>query len=149
MFKTIFLVTFLSLGLFFSIASLSLSFSRPALAAENGDSSEVCGGSGRYLLGIPSWDRGLGDCEDIEAEEILSGEKIKIIANNVVAIITHLSAFVGVGFIIFGGIKYILSMGNSEQATDARKTIINALIGTLIVIMARVLTEVINLNLTK
>ena len=132
-------------SLFFLMGLISLSFSQPVLAQ---NSSDVCGGTGRYFLGIPSWDRGLGDCETIDSEEILSGEKVKLIVNNVVAIATHLAAFVAVGFIIFGGFKFVLSSGNSEQATDARKTIINAAIGAVIVIMARVLTEIIYNTLT-
>ena len=116
------------------------------VASSNTD--QACGGSGRYLLGIPSWDRGLGDCEQIEGEEILSGEKVTLIVNNILAILTHLAAFVAVGFIIYGGFKYVLSTGNADQATEARKTIINAGIGAVIVIMARVLTEIIHNNLT-
>ena len=112
------------------------------------DPSEVCGGEGRYLLGMPSWDRGLGDCDDISADEILGGEKVKIIASNVVAIATQIAAFIAVGFVIFGGFTFVLSSGNAEQAANARKTIINAAIGLVIVIMARVLAEVVYNGLT-
>ena len=146
MLKKLFGVISVSFCLLFVIGLFSLSFSQPVLAADSGD---VCGGSGRYFLGIPSWDRGIGSCEDIGGEEFLSGDKIKLIANNIVAILTHLAAFIAVGFIVFGGIRYILSSGNAEQAADARKTIINAIIGTIIVIMARVFTEVIHQNLTN
>ncbi|MYB40351.1 hypothetical protein F4X86_03765 [Candidatus Saccharibacteria bacterium] len=112
------------------------------------NSSDVCGGSGRYLLGIPSWDRGLGDCDRITSEELLGGEKARLIALNIMAILTHVAAFVAIGFVIFGGFQYVLSTGNADQATNARKTIINAGIGAVIVIMARVLVEVIYNNLT-
>ena len=114
----------------------------------NADTSDVCGGSGRYFLGMPSWDRGLGDCDNINADELLAGDKVKIIASNVVAIATHIAAFVAVGFVIYGGFAFVLSSGNAEQATNARKTIINAAVGLVIVIMARVLAEVIYKGLT-
>ena len=116
--------------------------------AGSNDTGDICGVQDVYFLGIPSWDRGLGDCEQISGEEILSGEKITIIVNNIIAILTHLAAFVAVGFVIYGGVKFILSQGNSDQAAEARKTIINAGIGIVIVIMARVITEVIHNNIT-
>ena len=108
---------------------------------------DVCGGEGRYFLGIPSWDRGLGDCEHISSEELLSGDKVQIIAVNIMAILTHLAAFVAVGFVIYGGFRFVLSTGNADQATAARRTIINAGIGAVIVIMARVITEIVYNNL--
>ena len=120
-----------------------------AQTAVNVDTSEVCGGSGRYFLGMPSWDRGLGNCDDINADELLAGDKVKIIASNVVAIATHIAAFAAVGLVIYGGFAFVLSSGNAEQATNARKTIINAAIGLVIVIMARVLAEVIYKSLTS
>ena len=117
--------------------------------AQTANPSEVCGGSGRYFLGMPSWDRGLGDCDNINADELLAGDKVKIIASNAVAIATHIAAFVAVAFVIYGGFAFVLSSGNAEQATNARKTIINAAIGLVIVIMARVLAEVIYNGLTS
>ena len=139
-----------------------LSLARPAIAAGSYgsaavaaqavpaavDPADVCGGPGRYFLGVPSWDRGLGDCDNINSDELLSGEKARIITLNIMAILTHLAAFVAVGFVIFGGFKFVLSTGNADQAADARKTIINAGIGAVIVVMARVITEIIYNNLT-
>lgn len=128
--------------------SASLSFTREAAAAEPVDSSQTCGGAGRYFLGIPSWDRGIGDCEDIEGEEILSGEKTQVIAANIAAIATHIAVLVAVGFVIYGGFLFALSGGNAEQATNARKTIINAAIGLVITIMARIIAEIVYNSLT-
>ena len=111
--------------------------------------SEACGGEGRYLLGvIPSWDRGLGSCEDVSVEELLEGNKVKIFINNALTIIIMLAGIVAVAFVIVGGFTYIISSGNAEQATSARKTIINALIGLVIVLMGRVVTEIIYNQLT-
>ena len=125
----------------------------PAAEAANtvanpASNSGECGQT-RYFLGIPSWDRGLGRCENIAGRDLLSGDQAKILANNVAAIATHVSAFIAVGFIIYGGFAYVLASGNSDKATEARKIIINAAIGAVIVIMARVLTEVIYNGLTS
>ena len=138
----------ISLSLLFFGGLISLSFSQPVLAQ---DSSNVCDVSGRYLLGIPSWDRGLrgfGDCEKIEDQGTLDEDKFEIIITNITAIATHVAAFIAVGFVIFGGFLFILSSGNTEKTTKARKTIINAAIGLVIAIMARVITEIIYKNLT-
>ena len=106
-----------------------------------------CGGKGRSFLGIPSWDRGLKPCEDASIEDFLADDPLTnqliILVNNFVAIATHVAAMVAVGFIIYGGFCFVLSTGNAEKAAAARKTIINAAIGALIVIMARVVTEII------
>ena len=135
----------------FAVNTAGAPASQPASATGAGtsiDSGDACGGAGRYLLGIPSWDRGLGDCDRVTSEELLSGEKAQIIVLNIMAILTHVAAFVAIGFVIYGGFQYVLSTGNADQATNARKTIINAGIGAAIVVMARVLVEVIYNNLT-
>ena len=90
-----------------------------------------------------------GDCEDIAGEEIISGNKLVIVATNIATIVTHLSAIIAIGFIIYGGFLFALSGGNMERATDARKTVINAAIGAIIAIMGRVIAEVIYNNLTQ
>ena len=129
--------------------ALPLAAAQPAAAntANPAPDSGECGQT-RYLLGIPSWDRGLGRCDNIPGRDLLTSDKAKILANNIAAIATHISAFIAIGFIIYGGFAYVLSSGNSDKAGEARKIIINAAIGAVIVIMARVLTEVIYRNLT-
>lgn len=124
----------------------ALSFSQP-VAAQSNTNVNTCGQT-RYFLGIPSWDRGLENCEELDGDDFLQGDYIKILANNILAIITHIAAFIAVGFIIYGGFQFVLSTGDTEKANRARQTIINAAIGSLIVIMARVVTEIIYNNLT-
>lgn len=47
-----------------------------------------------------------------------------------------LAGLVAVGFIIYGGIRYMTSQGNPEQTAKAQSTIVDALIGLVIAIMA-------------
>ena len=135
---------------FFGLAGFFASSLAPPVYAQAQSTGGSCGGKGRSFLGIPSWDRGLKPCEDIDAEDLFEdeGKQLTILINNFVAIATHVAAMVAVGFIIYGGFSFVLSTGNAEKATAARKTIINAAIGALIVIMARVATEIIYKNLT-
>lgn len=61
--------------------------------------------------------------------------------------------FIGIGlaiagtlavlFIIVGGIRYITAYGNEEQTEGAKKTLTNAIIGVVIVILAFVIVRVI------
>lgn len=55
----------------------------------------------------------------------------------------YLSAIVAVIFIIIGGFMYITSAGNESQATKGRTTLINALIGLVIVVLSYMLVQVV------
>jgi hypothetical protein len=55
---------------------------------------------------------------------------------NVVQILLSLSGLVAVGFIIYGGILYIVSSGESGGVKKAKDTITNAIAGLLIVLLA-------------
>jgi hypothetical protein len=52
-----------------------------------------------------------------------------------------IAGFAAVAMVIFGGFRFITSGGSSEQAKAARGTIINALIGLVIVSVATVLVS--------
>jgi hypothetical protein len=53
----------------------------------------------------------------------------------------QLAGLVALAFVIVGAIKFITSEGNSEAATNARSTIINALAGLAISLIAIVLVN--------
>jgi len=55
----------------------------------------------------------------------------------------YLSGAIAVIFVIYGGYQYILSAGNDESATKGRGTVINALIGLVIIILAYVIVNVV------
>jgi len=59
----------------------------------------------------------------------------------VLDILLYVAGMVAVVFVIYGGVKYILSQGNPENTKKAQTTIINALIGMVIAILA---TTVVN-----
>lgn len=48
----------------------------------------------------------------------------------------RVAALVAVGFVIYGGIQYVMSGGSPEDTTKARQTLINALVGLVIAILA-------------
>lgn len=66
---------------------------------------------------------------------------------SVIGLIIKLALFVAgalaVLFVVIGGVLYLTAGGNDEQATKAKKTITNALIGIVIIILSYVLVNVV------
>lgn len=50
-------------------------------------------------------------------------------------------------FLIIGGVRYIISAGNPTQTEGAKKTIIYALVGLIVIILSYVLIKVVMDNL--
>ncbi len=67
----------------------------------------------------------------------------------VVEILLRVGALVAVGFVIYGGFQYITSQGEPDRASSARGTIINAIIGLVIAIIATTVVSFVAGNLTK
>lgn len=64
------------------------------------------------------------------------GAWITVIALNIVSMLLYAVGYVSLGFIIFGGFKYMTSGDNSSGTVAARKTILNAVIGLILSIMS-------------
>ena len=62
----------------------------------------------------------------------------------VIEILLAIAGLVAVIFLIVGGFRYITAGGNEETAEGAKKTLINAIIGVVIVILAFVIVRVIS-----
>ncbi len=61
-----------------------------------------------------------------------SDNELKTILNIVIGIVTAISIL----FVVIGGLRYVLSAGDSEAASKARSTIIYAAVGLIIAITA-------------
>lgn len=103
------------------------------------------------FLGFPAWFDGLprkeGTCnvamsettetnEQGQVEEVTDENSLQnfvlLIALNVIEIAMRLVGFAAVGFIIYGGFKYLTSAGSADRVTAGRKIIMNAVIGLVI-----------------
>lgn len=62
----------------------------------------------------------------------------------VIQILLAIAGLVAVIFLIVGGFRYITAGGNEETAEAAKKTITNAIIGIVIIILAFVIVRVIS-----
>jgi len=88
------------------------------------------------LLTFPAWFKGLTDANcDIQkpdsSKEGLS-KFIWTIVLNITEFMLQLVGYIAVGFIIYGGFKYITGAGSPDSTVRARKTIMNAVIGLVI-----------------
>lgn len=118
----------LTVGFSFLCGVVALGVEQPALAKDCRSDFE------KPILTIPPWYHQL--CDDtgrqVEISEI--PDDIVVLLLNIVNIAIQIGGYVAVGFVIWGGIKYVLSNGESNKTASAKTTIQNALIGLLIVL---------------
>lgn len=103
--------------------------------------------SSSALLGLPTWykylDATMDETGGCSFESFSFPGDIGKVLLAVFEILIRLSAIVAVGYVIYGGFKYILSRGEPDKLAAARTTIINALVGIVIAISATVIVNLI------
>lgn len=65
------------------------------------------------------------------------------IINNITTWVVGLVGAIAVLFIIWGGFLYITAAGNKDQAEKAKKTITYAVIGVVIIVLAKVIISLV------
>ena len=65
-----------------------------------------------------------------------NGADILLVGLSVIDILVRLTALVSVIFVVYGGLKYITSQGSPEGTGKAKDTILHALLGMAIAIVA-------------
>lgn len=63
-------------------------------------------------------------------------EDIGAIAVAIVEMLLRIGTFAAIAFVIYGGFLYLTSQGEPDRAASARKTLINAVIGLVITLLA-------------
>lgn len=108
------------------------------------------------FLGFPAWYEGLAkppDCQLMSPADLDGPENTKIaryiwkIALNVLEVMLMLVLYVSVGFVIYGGFRYITSAGDSGGVASAKKTILNAIIGLVLSFMSIAIVNLIAGNI--
>jgi hypothetical protein len=84
---------------------------------------------------IPSLWTGLQDATTCEVT-VDSLADITQILINAVQIVLAVAGFAAVGFIIWGGIQYMMSAGDPGRVKKAKDTIVNAVVGLVIVLVS-------------
>ena len=101
---------------------------------------------GKNFFGLPVWYKHLseakpgGGCTEIAFTSIY--DLFKILAA-VVEIALRLGVLLAVGFIIFAGIQWIVSQGDPQGITKARDTLVNAIIGLIITMLATIVVSIV------
>lgn len=132
------------------IASVAAAAEPPQNGRFGDEQSETLKCSSSFL-GFPAWFNGLprkvGTCDvamsektqyndNEQIEEVTNSETLPsfifTIVLNVIEIALRLVGFAAVGFIIYGGFKYLTSAGSADRIASGRKIIQNAVIGLVI-----------------
>jgi len=88
------------------------------------------------FLGFPYWYSYL-QCQGTPPQpELTNINDIWAIVAAVIEILLRIAGIVAVFLVVYGGIQYITSQGEPDKTTKARSTIINALTGLVIAILA-------------
>lgn len=128
----------------------------------------VAEGCSSNFLGLPAWYKYLdvGPEVDSDGNVVAGGDKCAIngprengkfdwqkasgyVAVAVLEILLRIGALVAVGFVMYGGFRFITSQGDPEGAKNARNTIINAIIGLVITIASASIVAFIANRLTS
>ncbi len=112
------------------IISLSIASLLPAVALAQ---QQVQQG----LLGI----RALFPFTGVAGSQTLTGSN-GLIAN-VIRLLLLVAGALAVVFVIYGGYQYITAGGNEEQAEGGKKTLVNAIIGVVVIILSYVIINVV------
>ena len=102
----------------------------------------------KTFLGLRPWYKGLtddssGTCIIKKPEDNGEAKFVWTIILNISADLSLIVGYVALIFLIYGGFKYILSTGEPQGVSTAKKTITNALIGLAISILATIIVNTI------
>lgn len=95
-----------------------------------------CGGGS--LFSFPTWYRYLPSVDGSNpcTPQISGLTDIWLIVAAVIDILLRVAALAAIAMIVYGGVQFITSEGQPEKTSQARNTVINAIIGLIIAISA-------------
>jgi len=121
-------------------SGISLGFVLPVTA----NAADCTAGADTSFLSFPTWYRGLGGATNSDGTCTFSfsnqnksvGLIIFTVALNIIDIALRIVAILAVGFVIYGGFRYVISRGEPEATKNALDTILKAVIGAAIAFVA-------------
>lgn len=103
---------------------------------------------GAHFLGLPAWYDGLADPGTCEITSPNGDAEVKAyvwtIVLNVLGLIMGLIGYLAIGFVMWGGIQYMIAQGDPGKLAKGKKTITNAVIGLVITMTASILSGAIS-----
>jgi ABC-type Fe3+ transport system permease subunit len=92
-----------------------------------------------HFLGFPTWYEYLkGTCD---SPTITSINDVWLIVAAIIEILLRIAGMAAVAFVMYGGFQYLTSQAEPDAVNKARQTIINALVGLAIAILAATLVN--------
>lgn len=132
----------------FAMALLSFGLTIATVETSYAAADPACN---KYLLTFPAWYNNLakGDCSEIVNPTEVGGIQnfILIAIMNCVGILMQLVVYITVGFIIWGGFKYMTSNGDAGGIAGAKKMILNAVIGLVIAMISIAIVTLVSGNI--
>ncbi len=111
-------------------------------------SASVLVNTGMVILSINTAGGNLDKCTGSECNRL--GENFtQVQVQNAFTWAYTVAGLVAVAFIIFGGIKYVTSQGDPGKARSATQTIVYAVVGLIVVLMAAAITALVITSATK
>lgn len=113
----------------------------PIIGLFASNTTATCPGPSLFDI-FPTWYEYLPKAVNVQNQCVPSIQHLTdiwLIVAAVIEIMLRLSALVAVIFVIYGGVMYTTSQGSPDQTSQARSTIINALIGLVLSMSAAVL----------
>ena len=77
----------------------------------------------------------------IRTESGMSGANLPTVVGNIIKIILGLTGTIALIFIIWGGVKWMISKGDSSKIADARKLMVAGVIGLAIIAAAYAISD--------
>lgn len=95
--------------------------------------------SNHPFLGLPHWYDGVQKSKTDCSISITNVNQVWTIVLNILNLLLSLAGILAVVFIIIGGIRYIISQGESSGISAAKQTIVRAIVGLVLAIGAVVI----------
>jgi lysylphosphatidylglycerol synthetase-like protein (DUF2156 family) len=115
-------------GLFVALTLLSFSFGAKTALAANDTTYNF------------SEDSGIQNTANVGGYVTASSTPIETVVSNIIYAFLGLVGVIFLGFVMYGAVTWMTSMGNSEKVEQANKTVMNALLGIIITLSAYVVS---------
>ncbi|MCL2037523.1 pilin [Candidatus Saccharibacteria bacterium] len=97
------------------------------------------------FFGFPTWYRGLGNVPGKGGKdgncELQVNVIIFTVVLNIVDIALRIVGILAVGYVIYGGFRYVTSQGEPEETKKAQDTILKAVIGAVIAMISAIIVS--------
>lgn len=109
----------------------------------------ACEQPGQHILGLRAWYDGIatGDPCTVPSDAFKGEDNIKknvwLVVLNIASSVLGVVGYLAICFVIWGGYQYILARGDPGKVVRGKKTIVNALIGLVVCVLASTISGMI------